>query len=249
MSAEATAWVFRHSPFKGTVFAVHLAIGDSVNDIHEHLFWMARANLATKARVSGESVSAAVAKLHEAGLIEPVDEGMDDPATRQRAGRPTRWRFLYPDETAVVYDSRRKTRSGSSATSVAADDEGGSGSPDTGSRNTRDVTQENPSQEPKAAKPRARFAEFDALVAAFGEYGTAEEAKFYAKVARSLQAQGKSPAEIEDRGKRARARHPDCTVNVLLTRWSNFGPPRGQVPGSTLEDLARRDREARTDAR
>lgn len=243
MSAEATGWVYRHSPFKGTVFQVHHAIADSVNDVHENLFWMARANLAVKARVSGESVSKAVAELHASGMIEPVDEGMDDPAERQRAGRPTRWRFLYPD-APVVYDTRRKTPSGSPATPLADEGTGGSGSPARGSRASRDVTQENPSDKPNGGKPRARFLEFDALVAAFGAPELREEEAFYAKVARSLKAQGKTPAEIEDRGKRARARHPECTVNVLLTRWTNFAPPSQRRAGGSFDDVARRDAEA-----
>ena len=96
-----------------------------------------------------------------------------------------------------------------------------------------------------ASRPRVRFLEFDALVEAFGEPGTREEAKFYAKVARSLMQQGKSPSEISDRGKRARARHPDCTVNVLLTRWSNFAPPGARRAGGSFDDVAQRDLETR----
>lgn len=96
-----------------------------------------------------------------------------------------------------------------------------------------------PSEEPSdAAKPRRpRFVEFDALMEVWGTPDmTREESAFFAKVARSLKDQGKSPAEIIERGKRARKRHPDCTVNILLTRWSNFAPPHSRG-GGTWEDV------------
>lgn len=102
MSADAVGWVFRHSPMRGAAFAVHIAIADSVSDTHGNLFWMASANLATKARVSRETASRAIADLADQGLIEPVD---GDAHTRRTAGRPARWRFLFPD-LEVTYESR-----------------------------------------------------------------------------------------------------------------------------------------------
>ena len=50
MSAEATGWVWRHSPWKGehAKFLLHLAVADVVNDAHGNEFWMSQANLAEK---------------------------------------------------------------------------------------------------------------------------------------------------------------------------------------------------------
>lgn len=245
MSGEAVGYVFRHSPFKGATFTVHVAIADSVSDVHANEFWMAQANLNSKARLGERAVREAITSLVDAGFIEPCEPEMLDPKVRAKAGRPTRWRFLFPD-AAVVFESRKRPSRTPARNAGVADQNAGDprqqmpGTPAPGA----DVTQENPSTEPKGAKPRERFAEFDALVEAFGGPGTKEEAGFYAKVARGLKANGKTPAEIADRGKRARSRHPECTVNILLTRWSNFAP-RGPAPGSTLDDVAQRDLEAR----
>lgn len=99
-------------------------------------------------------------------------------------------------------------------------------------------------QEPTDAKrPRARFLEYDALVAVFGEPGTKDEAGFYAKVARGLQRDGKPPDQIEVVAREARRRWPSCTVAVVSGRWSTL-LPRPTAPGSTWEDVAARDRQA-----
>lgn len=148
MSAEAIGWVYRHSPFRGATFLVHLAIADSVNDVHGNEFWMARANLATKARVSGESVSTAVETLREAGYVIPTEDGMDDPDARKRAGRPTRWLFLFPDDAAVVYETRRR--------GVADQPRPPSRVSREGSRVGRDVTQIEPNDEPNARAARVQ---------------------------------------------------------------------------------------------
>lgn len=241
MSAEATGWVYRHSPFKGAAFTVHHAIADSVNDQNDNEFWMAQENLADKARLSPRAVREAVTALLDGGYIEPIDGEMLDPERRRKAGRPTRWRFLFPDDAAIVYETRKRRTSARRAdpTPAPCADPTSAETADP-SEPSADVTQENPSPEPKGGKPRPRFEEFDALVEVWGDpsvNGTREEAAFFAKVARSLKAQGKSPSEIVERGKRARDRHPDCTVNVLLTRWSSFAPPNSRRTGGAWEDL------------
>lgn len=248
MSAEATGWVYRHSPFKGATFTVHHAIADTVSDQNDNEFWMAQDNLADKARLSARAVREGVQMLVDAGLIEPCDPEMLDPDKRRSAGRPTRWRFLFPEDAAVVYESRRRKRTSapSSDPTPAPDAVDPRQDVPTSSAACSDVTQENPSPEPKGGKPRSRFEEFDALMEVWGSPDmTREESAFFAKVARSLQAQGKSPAEILDRGKRAKKRHADCTPNVLLTRWSSFAPPNARRGGATWDDVARRDAEER----
>lgn len=101
-----------------------------------------------------------------------------------------------------------------------------------------------PSELPTVATrpPRARFVEFDALVAVFGEPGTADESKFYAKIAHALKRDGKSPDDIRARGLEAQRRWPDCSPAVVSNRWSQLAPRR-PAPGSTLDDVAARDAE------
>lgn len=97
MSAEASGYVFRSSPYRGTQFAVHLAIADSVNDQHDNEFWMSLATLAKKARVSRSMVREAVIRLLR-------DEFLTLLETHDR--QPNRYRFCFPEVT-VVYESRR----------------------------------------------------------------------------------------------------------------------------------------------
>lgn len=97
MSAEASGYVFRSSPYRGTQLAVHLAIADSVNDQYENEFWMSLTTLSKKARVSRSMVREAVIRLVRDGfltLLEAHDR------------QPSRYRFCFP-EVAVVYESRR----------------------------------------------------------------------------------------------------------------------------------------------
>lgn len=79
-------WVFRHSPFTGVTFAVHLAIADSVNDQNDNEFWMAQGNLAQKARVSRRSAQRAVDELIEKGHLVLLEDN-------SKAGTPNRYRF------------------------------------------------------------------------------------------------------------------------------------------------------------
>lgn len=96
MSAEATGYVFRCSPFSGATFACHLAIGDSVNDQHHNEFFMAVGNLAKKARVSRKSAQRALRQLETAGCLSLL---------KKLEGEVRHYRFeFYPQ--AVVYETR-----------------------------------------------------------------------------------------------------------------------------------------------
>jgi hypothetical protein len=86
MSAEAMGWVFRHSPVKGTMFTVHLAIADVVNDQNDNEFWMSQTNLAQKARCSDRHARRALDALMEAGLVTLLEDN-------SKAGKPNRYRF------------------------------------------------------------------------------------------------------------------------------------------------------------
>ncbi len=100
MSAEATGWVWRYSPFPaGAALLVHLAVADVVNDQHDNEFWMTTTNLAEKARCGRSSTVAALKTMCDLGLLEVIEVGGG-------RGKPTRYRFLMPEETAR-YDAAK----------------------------------------------------------------------------------------------------------------------------------------------
>lgn len=88
MSAEATGWVFRESPYQGAMFALHLAVADTVNDTHNNELWASASTLAKKARVSERSVRAGLSQMVNDGLLVRVLE---------RPGATTLYRFTMPD--------------------------------------------------------------------------------------------------------------------------------------------------------
>jgi hypothetical protein len=98
MSLDAIAWVYRHSPYRGATFAVHLAVADSVNDQYKNELWMEQGKLAAKARVGRQAVNAALSTLTAEGFIRDLG-----PVSGQN--RVRRFRFRYPD-VPVVYESR-----------------------------------------------------------------------------------------------------------------------------------------------
>lgn len=203
----------------------HHVYGDGTEHDGHAWFPITYAGLAGELGLSAEQVRRAVEYLEgEELLISCQPEGR---ASRRKWYRVNRAHPQIP-EVANPPDRKRRTRQMGTGESAASS------------------TSQPPEPEPPTDKPskqRARFLEFDALVEAFGTPGTREEESFYAKTARSLKAQGKTPAEIVERGRIARQRHETCTVNVLLTRWSNFAPRPGRAAGSTWEDVAARDQE------
>jgi len=95
MSAEATAWVWRNSRWRGSNhvrFLLHLAVADVVNDVHDNLFWMAQGSLAEKVGCRRATVSEWIQEAVDVGLLEVVDASTD------RAGQPNVYRFVYVDE-------------------------------------------------------------------------------------------------------------------------------------------------------
>lgn len=77
MSAQATAFVWEHSPYRDKTLVVHLAIADVANDLHENRFWMSLRHLATKSRCERLTVRKAIQTLVRDGFliqIEPVTE-------------------------------------------------------------------------------------------------------------------------------------------------------------------------------
>lgn len=92
MSSDAIGWVFKHSPFDGPTFVVHLALGDVANDVHDYELWMSTETLAKKAHVSRSTAVRALRELTEAGFLEVVKPGG---ATR----KPTVYRMRGLTET------------------------------------------------------------------------------------------------------------------------------------------------------
>lgn len=93
MSGEAVGYVYRHSPYNGATFTIHLAIADVVNDAHENKLWMATNTIAEKTRTSRSTVQRAIDRLCDDGFMELVEK-----ATQHR---PAVYRFLFPAVEAV----------------------------------------------------------------------------------------------------------------------------------------------------
>lgn len=150
MSAEAVGYVFRHSPFTGATFAVHLAVADSVSDLNSNLFWMSQTKLAAKARCGRAAANKALKTLVEAGFIELEREGGGRSQTAL-------YRFLFP-QSEVQFESRHKTVAsddsipGKVLQTVASASQTVASESKTVSRSDRHRTQENP-REPKDFSP------------------------------------------------------------------------------------------------
>lgn len=102
MSAEAVGWVYRHSPYKGAAFAIHLAIADVVNDFHGNEVWASQAMIGDKARVRRQGVSEHMGTLASDGFITLLEDNA-------RAGKPNRYRFEYPMVPVVWGVSAERT--------------------------------------------------------------------------------------------------------------------------------------------
>jgi hypothetical protein len=100
MSAEATGWVWKNSPYKGAELLVHLALADVVNDAHGNEFWMSTGALAAKAKVSRSTVVATLRDMTERGLLVLIEPGQ---ATRT----PSRYRFTsaLSERTSAIWPS------------------------------------------------------------------------------------------------------------------------------------------------
>lgn len=152
-------WVYRHSPFTGAMFGVHLAIADSVNDQYGNEFWLTNPRLAKKSRTSTASAKRGLTVLVEGGFLELLEESKGSSASL--------YRFLFP-ESPVVYESRGSTgspragsKSGSRVTTKRepAHHERPTGSPASENASHKEVTQENPSRTQGSASSRPQTPE------------------------------------------------------------------------------------------
>lgn len=96
MSMEAMSYVYRHSPYTGANFIIHLSIADSVNDQHNNTFWMSVAKLADKSRVARKTATAAIATIVNDGYLV---------LEQKRTGGTNMYRFVFIDRP-VVFESR-----------------------------------------------------------------------------------------------------------------------------------------------
>ena len=102
MSAEAVGYVYRHSPYTGATFTIHLAIADTVSDQNNNQFWMATDNLAAKTRTSRRTTQKAIDQLCEDFfIVETRPANQHQPAT---------YRFLFPP-VDIVYETRTGVQS------------------------------------------------------------------------------------------------------------------------------------------
>lgn len=102
MSGETVGWVFKYSPYSGVPLNIHLAIADSVSDMHEFKFWMNSTKLAVKARTTRSTAATTLAVMVRDGFLELLEDG----APRRK---PSLYRFLMPKSAALVFDAMSKT--------------------------------------------------------------------------------------------------------------------------------------------
>lgn len=96
VSSDALGWVWRHSPYRGSTFLVHLAIADTANDQHYNELWMSQSTVAKKARTDRKTVNQALRILCQDGMLTLLEE---------HRGKPSRFRFEFP-QAEVAFDTR-----------------------------------------------------------------------------------------------------------------------------------------------
>jgi len=218
VSSDARGYVWTHSPYTGAAFAIHLALGDVANDLHEHRLWMSAGRLAKKARTTRQTTAATLAKLCQDGFLERIS-----PESHQ--GRPVEYRFLMPD-VPVAYDSEVKARVGSRDTSPS--DVSADLPPRVGSRDTEPKKNQSLEQKERATKERKADPVWDGFVAWLGraEPETRDERGKWNVAAKQLRDIGvDDPDEIVRRGRMYERTYQGAarTPNALVSRWGEFG--------------------------
>ena len=99
MSAEATGWVWRNSPYSGGSLNLHLALADVANDTHGNELWMSVATMAAKARLSERQIQRVLRDMVDKGYLKVLST---------EHGKTVHYRFLMPvDKSArgVTFDA------------------------------------------------------------------------------------------------------------------------------------------------
>lgn len=89
MSDTERAFVWDHSPYKGTAKLIHLKMADLANDTHQRRLWMGDATLAEKASCDERTVRRVKAQMIEDGYLEDLG--------REVKTGHKEYRFLIPD--------------------------------------------------------------------------------------------------------------------------------------------------------
>ena len=147
MSAEATGWVWRHSPYKGphAKFLIHLAVADVVNDAHGNEFWMGQTALAEKVGTTRKSVCEWFADATERGLVECVRDN-------SKRGRPNCYRLVMRQGEGVTSGDR----------GVQPQVTGGVTSGDTELKGTKEGTKASPATTDEQNEPATAAVSLDA---------------------------------------------------------------------------------------
>jgi hypothetical protein len=103
MSATATAWVWKHSPYRNGALNVHAALADTANDLNDNQIWFSVMRLAAKARCGRSTVLATQARMLKDNLLEVVAE-------QRGPASPTVYRLLFPADAPVVYEDGTSPR-------------------------------------------------------------------------------------------------------------------------------------------
>jgi len=151
MSAEATGWVYRHSPMRGAAFTVHLALADSANDQNGYELWMRVRTIAEKARLSEGAARRAIADLIDAGLLEVIDDGRSR-EDAESSTRPRRFIFVMPGGARDVFTPPRRVRGSANQTRAhgagARAEDAGTRAHGAGDLQPKENPSENPSPPP-----------------------------------------------------------------------------------------------------
>jgi hypothetical protein len=92
MSPEATEYVLKHSPYKGTPRFIHFLMACVANEKKDYELWMTDQYLAERANCTREAVNRARRQMVEDGFLEPLSQ--------DGAGRKARkYRFLFPKKS------------------------------------------------------------------------------------------------------------------------------------------------------
>ena len=88
MSAEGEAFVEKHSPYTGIVYAIHLRFGHLENNTRGHRLWMADKNVAKLCRCDVKTIRRAKKRMIDDGFLELLQ-----PPSHHS---PAVYRFLFP---------------------------------------------------------------------------------------------------------------------------------------------------------
>lgn len=105
MSATATAYVWKHSPYRNGALNVHAALADTANDLNDNQIWFSVTRLAAKARVGRSTVMNTQADMIKDGFLEVV-------RAQRGSASPKVYRLLFPADAPVVYEDGTGPRTG-----------------------------------------------------------------------------------------------------------------------------------------